>query len=85
MPQDYSVVGSNLSAKLAEASLNLTSSPDQNSKSAQAAANRVSLGHFATLSRYLCHRRWVWSVQVRDCQSPISMQAIGRVLSTITK
>ena len=51
----------------------------------QRAANRLSTGALMTLGRYLHHQRWVWSVQQRGCQLPISMQAIARLLSTITK
>lgn len=38
---------------------------------------------FNTLSRYLHHQRWIWSV--KSGKVDISMQAIGRILSTLSK
>jgi hypothetical protein len=47
-------------------------------------ANKVAFNIYTTLSRYLFHRRWVWSVQ-HGSSMPVSMQAIGRILSNLTK
>ena len=74
VPRDYSQP---LSASLV--------SHDAGGMVSQRAANRLSTGALMTLGRYLHHQRWVWSVQQRGCQLPISMQAIARLLSTITK
>ncbi|XP_013407252.1 KICSTOR complex protein SZT2 isoform X2 [Lingula anatina] len=57
--------------------------------SAQLGMTQVSLTKsasslFTTLSKYLYHRRWVWSVQDK-LSSPPSLQAIGRVLTTLSK
>ncbi|XP_052100492.1 KICSTOR complex protein SZT2-like isoform X3 [Mytilus californianus] len=38
---------------------------------------------FNTLSRYLHHQRWIWSV--KRGKVDISMQAIGKILSTLSK
>ena len=47
-------------------------------------ANRTASSIFTTLSRFLFHRRWVWTVQ-HNASMQITTQAIGRILSTITK
>ncbi|KAL4236752.1 KICSTOR complex protein szt2 [Mactra antiquata] len=39
---------------------------------------------FNSLSKYLLHRRWIWTVQESGVNS-ISMQGVGRILSTLTK
>ncbi len=50
----------------------------------QSTANRQASSVLVTLSRYLLQRRWVWSVQ-QSAATQITTQAIGRILSTITK
>ena len=38
---------------------------------------------FNKLSRYLHHQRWIWTI--KQGRVDISMQAIGKILSTLTK
>ena len=66
--------------------LELPSSLDHSSQYVQviSSANRTASSVFTTLSRYLFQRRWVWSVQ-NSSSIQITTQAIGRILSTITK
>ncbi|XP_064625448.1 KICSTOR complex protein SZT2-like [Lineus longissimus] len=47
-------------------------------------ASQQAFSMFTALSRYQHHQRWVWSVQ-NGTSMPISMQNIGRVLSTLVK
>ncbi|KAI0211904.1 KICSTOR complex protein SZT2 [Lamellibrachia satsuma] len=47
-------------------------------------ANKTAANVFTTLSRYLYHRRWVWTMQ-HVSSMPISMQAVGCMLSNLTK
>jgi len=47
-------------------------------------ANKTAANVFTTLSRYLYHRRWVWTMQ-HVSSMPISMQAVGCILSNLTK
>ena len=47
-------------------------------------ANKTAANVFTTLSRYLYHRRWVWTMQ-HASSMPISMQAVGCMLSNLTK
>lgn len=47
-------------------------------------ANKSTVANaFNTLSRYLHHQRWIWSV--KRGKVDINMQAIGRILSTLAK
>ena len=39
---------------------------------------------FNTLSHYLVHHRWVWSVQA-DSSVPLSLYTVGKILQTLTK
>ena len=66
--------------------LELPVSSDQSSQYVHviSSANRTASSVFTTLSRYLFQRRWVWSVQ-HSSSMQITTQAIGRILSTITK
>lgn len=41
-------------------------------------------GFITTLSRYLHHRRWVWSAQ-NEPNAPIEMSALAKILATLTK
>ena len=51
---------------------------------AQQIANKTVLANaFNTLSRYLYHQRWIWTI--KQGKVDISMQAVGRILSTLTK
>ncbi|KAK3091384.1 hypothetical protein FSP39_019468 [Pinctada imbricata] len=46
--------------------------------------NKVTVANaFNTLSRYLHHQRWIWTV--KQGKVDITMQAVGRILSTLTK
>ena len=47
-------------------------------------ANRAASSIFTTLSRYLYHQRWIWSVQ-HGASMPITTQAIGKILSNLAK
>ena len=47
-------------------------------------ANKAAANVFTTLSRYLYHRRWVWTMQ-HVSSMPVSMQAVGCMLSNLTK
>jgi hypothetical protein len=46
--------------------------------------SRNASAAFLTLSRYLNHRRWIWSLQSSPCFS-VSAQAVGRILNTLCK
>ncbi|XP_014668477.1 PREDICTED: protein SZT2-like [Priapulus caudatus] len=46
--------------------------------------NKNASSMFSTLSRYLHHQRWVWGAQ-NETAYPISMQALGKILATLTK
>ena len=39
---------------------------------------------FNTLSHYLVHHRWVWSVQLAN-SIPLSLYTVGKMLQTLTK
>ena len=47
-------------------------------------ASRSVAAMFNTMSRYLYHKRWIWSVQ-QGSWPPMSMSVVGRMLSTIAK
>ncbi|XP_052774284.1 KICSTOR complex protein SZT2-like isoform X2 [Mya arenaria] len=51
---------------------------------ASQAKNRTAANQFNSLSRYLLHQRWVWTVQQPGVTS-VSTPAIGKILSTLAK
>ncbi|XP_053393950.1 KICSTOR complex protein SZT2-like isoform X2 [Mercenaria mercenaria] len=46
--------------------------------------NKSAANQLNSLSRYLLHQRWIWTLQQAGVNS-ISMSGIGRILSTLTK
>ncbi|KAL3869893.1 hypothetical protein ACJMK2_042520, partial [Sinanodonta woodiana] len=46
-------------------------------------ANKSAVSLFKSLSRYLYHQRWIWTIQMPSVQ--VSMQSVGRILSILTK
>ena len=48
-------------------------------------ANKAASSIYLTLAKYLYHRRWVWCAQHAPASNAMSMQAVGRILSTLTK
>ena len=44
----------------------------------------VNSSKFNTLSHYLVHHRWVWSVQLAS-SVPLSLHTVGKMLQTLTK
>jgi len=45
---------------------------------------RSAANQFNSLSRYLLHKRWVWTVQQPGVNS-VSMANMGKILSTLAK
>ena len=78
VPSDYSSLHSQLYGR--------STSPQLNNGQQDAAVERSKNATvaFLTLSRYLNHQRWIYSLQFSPCV-PISQQAVTRILNLIVK
>ncbi|XP_047479590.1 KICSTOR complex protein SZT2-like isoform X5 [Penaeus chinensis] len=59
-------------------------SPSTKSIYAKLGTTKSATNNMALLSRYLHHRRWIWSVQAPNAPS-VSLNAVARVLHTLTR
>ncbi|XP_050400458.2 KICSTOR complex protein SZT2 [Patella vulgata] len=58
--------------------------PISSFRSTMSNSTKSATSMFRMLSHYLCHQRWIWTIQ-QSFNIPVEMSFIGKVLQTLTK